>query len=113
MSIQTQTEQAQALKAGILSQSVTDFEFRQELLNNPRAAIAKFVGVDSSALPEEFNLTFTEQDGVGGVRLPEYAGANAEIADAELEAVSGGTAILIVPILQMIDWYNEDSQCKA
>jgi hypothetical protein len=108
----TQNEQVKALTRTILSRSATDLEFRQQLLTNPRSAIEAYAGTE---LPETFNLTFTEQDGIGGVRLPEYAGPDAEIAESELETVSGGVTagyFLVAALIEAAAWYEEDSQCK-
>lgn len=112
---QDQTTQAKALMTAILARSARDYEFRQQLLTDPRTAVAEHLGIASSELPESFALTFTEQPGTGGgVRLPDYAGVDVEMPEYELEAVSGGYggAALLTALVVLMDYYD-DHQCPA
>ena len=107
----TQAEQGMDIMAAILARSASNFEFRRQLLNDPRSAIAESIGVETSDLPETLALNFTEEPGNGAVVLPEYVG-EAELAEAELDAVSGGSSLVCIGIaagvITAIDWYRED-----
>lgn len=92
--------QAEKETRALLARSASDREFRDKLLTNPRAAMAEYAGVDVAQIPESFNIRFVERTGVTDDQqhdehtlvLPDYVGPGAELSDAELEAVAGGTS---------------------
>lgn len=81
----------------ILARSATDREFRARLVCDPRAAIREHTG---RALPEGFSVRFIENTATATIVLPQIAGTEAELSDAELEAAAGGLILAgtIVPI---------------
>jgi hypothetical protein len=90
--------QAAAAYQAILRRSATDRAFRKQLVSDPRAAVADFVGVPSSALPESLKVRFVESageaertPGMTTVVLPAAAEGTAELSESELETVAGGT----------------------
>lgn len=82
------TKEHQVLEA-VLQRSVVDYEFRQELLTNPRRAIQEALGV---SIPANFRVKFIEKDkNVDAlVVLPNYQHQNGELSDDDLEEVAGG-----------------------
>ena len=85
----TSQEAEQAVET-IIKRAQTDSEFRQLCLDSPNTAAQKATGKD---IPEGFTLRFVENQGADmTVVLPDLVDANAELADAELEAVAGGKA---------------------
>jgi hypothetical protein len=85
------TEQMQSL----LTRSATDIEFRKLLVSDSRAALSQHFG---GQLPESANIVFLENKADATVVLPDLIGADAELSEAELEAVAGGAspALLII-----------------
>jgi hypothetical protein len=81
-------ERGQALQA-VLARAATDRDFRQQLLVDPRVAIRNALGI---MIPPTFRLRFIERDpNVDSlVVLPDFASADGEISDADLEAIAGG-----------------------
>ena len=71
----------------VLARSATDAAFRQQLLSNPRSAIAQASGRE---VPESFNVRFIENKADATIVLPNFVDAP-ELSESELEAVSGGT----------------------
>jgi len=71
----------------LLRRSATDMEFRRKLLAEPRAAIAEFTG---SPVSDSLNVVFVENRSDATVVLPDPVSPE-DLADAELEAVAGGT----------------------
>ena len=83
----TSQEAEQAVET-IIKRAQTDSEFRQLCLDSPNTAAQKATGKD---IPEGFTLRFVENQGADmTVVLPDLVDANAELADADLEAVAGG-----------------------
>jgi len=58
MSTQPHTQTKQAVESRLRQQAAQDPTFRQHLLNDPKAAIASFLGV---ALPPGMNITVLEE----------------------------------------------------
>ena len=83
---ENQAEQVKSVVRAILSRSATNFEFRHQLLTDPRSAVAEYLGVDASELPEPFSLAFTEEPRDGAVTLPDYLGPDAELGGDPAEA---------------------------
>ena len=81
---------AQAQMQAMLARSATDFDFRQTLLSNPRAAIAEFCGKDVADVPDTVNLVFIENEADATLVLPDLIDMEAELSIEELEAVAGG-----------------------
>lgn len=81
-----------ALLQRVLVRSVTDAEFRQQLINDPVSAVTDETGVIP---PSDTVVRFTEKpEGVDElVVLPDFIGENAELTEDELEAVAGGAAL--------------------
>ena len=83
----TSQEAEQAVET-IIKRAQTDSEFRQLCLDSPNTAAQKATGKD---IPEGFTLRFVENQGADmTVVLPDLVDANAELSDADLEAVAGG-----------------------
>lgn len=89
----------------LLARSATDLEFRQKLLSDPRSAVAEFTG---SPIPEDWNVVFVENRGSATVVLPDPIDPNAELSEAELEAVAGGGTITILSIIATIGYIVTD-----
>ncbi len=70
----------------LLARSTKDWEFRQKLLTDPRAALEEHLGYP---LPTPLNIRFVENEADATIVLPSYEGD--EFSDEELEAVLGGT----------------------
>ena len=88
--ILTSQEAEQAVET-IIKRAQTDSEFRQLCLDSPNTAAQKATGKD---IPEGFTLRFVENQGADmTVVLPDLVDANAELADADLEAVAGGKCL--------------------
>lgn len=85
---------AQAQMRTMLAKSATDATFRSKLLTTPREALAEYVGVPATSIPQSFEVAFVEGHGVPTVVLPEAVDAAAELSDAELETVAGGSEIV-------------------
>lgn len=85
----TMTMKEHQVLEAVLERSVTDHEFRQELLNHPRRAIQQALGV---SVPANFRLKFIEKDkNVDAlVVLPNFQPKNGELSDDDLEEVAGG-----------------------
>ena len=90
-------QEAQRHMQPLLARSATDLAFREKLVTDPRAAMAEYKGVDVSEIPESFEVRFIEPTGDGRrpnewtIVLPPVAIPGAELSDAELEGVAGGT----------------------
>ncbi len=103
-------EQFQAL----MSRSATDMDFRQKLLTDPRAAIKEFTGREMAA---DRSIKFVASEGKETVVLPEFVGADAELNEAELEAVAGGATpgVVIVGFVALYTYCimeTADSGCS-
>jgi hypothetical protein len=102
--VQTTTSDPVAYERGqremerILQRSAVDREFRNALLDNPRAAFAEFAGVDVSVIPESFNLKFIENSADATIVLPDPVDPAAELTEGQLEAVAGGATPLLMGI---------------
>ncbi len=83
--------QAAEVMRGLLSRSATDRGFRQKLLTEPRAAIAEYTGRD---VPDSFDVVFVENTAAATIVLPDPVDPEAELSEAELETVAGGTETL-------------------
>ena len=83
-------QKAQEKMAEVLTRSVSDIEFRQQLITNPRAALSRHFGKE---IPESFQIRFVESNGTPTVVLPDVA--TGELSEADLEAVAGG----VIPAL--------------
>jgi hypothetical protein len=82
----------------VLARSATDPGFRARLLADPRAAVAEFTGREVS---ESFNVVFVENTVDATIVLPDPVDAAAELSEADLEAVAGGSEV-IVTVLSVI-----------
>jgi hypothetical protein len=87
-----QLAEAQEYMQGILARSATDIEFRQQLLSDPHAAISAFTGRPAN---KSVNVVFVENKAAATVVLPDVFDPNAELSESELEAVAGGTVLVI------------------
>lgn len=87
-----QARQAQAQLQGIMSRSATDMDFRQKLVNDPRAAIQEFTG---SEVPASINFRFIENKADATFVLPQVVDHEAELSEGELESVAGGIAFTV------------------
>ena len=97
--IDTAPEFAERLHQEVLARSATDYDFRQTLIANPAAAIEAHAlqnhGVTISELP--VNVRFVEPAGDVTYVLPKLTDAgDAELSEADLEAVAGGASPLII-----------------
>lgn len=80
---------AQETMQGLMSRSATDRSFRDQLINDPRAAVAEFTGRE---VPESYNVRFIENTATATIVLPDMVDPAAELSESELEAVAGGTS---------------------
>lgn len=71
--------------------AVTDEEFREELLRDSSAAIAKLAGEE---LPEDFNVKVIEHDPQYAVTFALPPMASEELDDEDLSRVAGGVCLL-------------------
>jgi lactobin A/cerein 7B family class IIb bacteriocin len=89
-------------------------DFRQQLLTDPRAAIKEFTGREMAA---DRSIKFVASEGKETVVLPEFVGADAELNEAELEAVAGGATpgVVIVGFVALYTYCimeTADSGCS-
>ena len=82
---------ADAMQA-ILRRSATDTAFRSLLLTDSRAALSQFSGRE---VPSDLNVKFIEKQGQATYVLPAPVDPAAELSEAELETVAGGSTFLI------------------
>jgi hypothetical protein len=73
----------------VVSRAATDPKFRAALLTEPRQAIQQAFGV---RVPDDVRVKFIERppDVDALIVLPDVRRADGELADADLESVSGG-----------------------
>lgn len=88
-------QKGQDFLGSLLHRSTTDEDFRAQLLTAPREAIAEYHaalhGTDTNA--PTVDVRFVENAGDMTLVLPAFVDADAELSDAELEAVAGGTTL--------------------
>lgn len=86
-------EKINGLYSEIRIKSMTDEEFRKELLEDPDKVIEKMTG---EKLPEGFKVNVIENDPAYNATfvLPDFAGD--EMEEGELEQVSGGVVSFVV-----------------
>ena len=82
-------EAAQQHMGEILTRAAKDSAFRSLLLSDSRAALSQYFGRE---IPETVNIVFVENQADATVVLPDPVDPNAELSEAELEAVAGGVA---------------------
>ncbi len=76
----------------VLERAVKDEGFRQEVLNNPRAVLAREYNVH---IPETISIRVVEDTAnTLTIALPPKQESMQELSDAELEAVSGGQIVI-------------------
>jgi hypothetical protein len=90
----TARREAEETMQALLTRAATDWTFRQQLLTEPRKAIAEFKGCEESAIPAGFNVAFiANRPGTHTVVLPNAIDPAAELSESELESVAGGIVI--------------------
>ena len=77
---------------GLLARSATDPGFRARLVADPRGAVAEFTGREVS---ETFNVVFVENTVDVTIVLPDPVEPAGELSEADLEAVAGGSEVLV------------------
>ena len=82
-----EAKKAQEQFQALLSRSATDWDFRQALLNDPRATVGEFTG---EPVPDSFDLVFIENKADATIVLPDYEDPEGELSEEDLEAVAGG-----------------------
>ena len=76
----------------VLERAIKDERFRQDILNNPRAVLAREYNVH---LPETVSVRVVEDTAdTLTIALPPKQETVQELSDAELEAVSGGQIVI-------------------
>jgi hypothetical protein len=85
------TAQTQAELQRLMSRAATDQDFRTRLLTTPREAMGEFYGRE---IPSTVDIRFVENTADATFVLPDAIDPAAELNDAELEAVAGGSEIL-------------------
>jgi lactobin A/cerein 7B family class IIb bacteriocin len=88
----------------LLTRSATDMAFRNQLLTEPRAALAAFAGKDVSALGDVPNIVFIENKANATIVLPDPIDPEAELSAEELEAVAGGATPCILSCIVSVLW---------
>lgn len=78
----------------LLARSATDMAFRRRLIEEPKAALAEFSGRDVAAF-EGLDVVFVENKAAATIVLPDPVDAGGELSEDELEAVAGGSAVLV------------------
>ncbi len=73
----------------VVARATVDRDFRRQLLADPRRAIRESFGV---LIPSHFRIKFIEREpGLDAlVVLPDFKGGTDELADRDLEAITGG-----------------------
>ena len=94
----------------VLKRSATDPTFRHNLLTDPHKTLEEFTGQPISAT---YNIKFVESHGVPTIVLPDPAGPVAELSETELEAVSGGSDIVVTLALFAASMYLGMQIAKA
>jgi hypothetical protein len=83
----------------ILERSASDYAFRQKLLADSRSAIAEFAGVSVDKLaPGSISFIESTPGASATFVLPKFGEKPAELSDADLEAVAGGTEPITVAL---------------
>ncbi len=74
----------------LIRRSLEDESFREELLRDPKAALAGEIG---TSLPEEVEVRVVEDthDTVHLVLPPRSVGQSGELSEEDLDAIAGGT----------------------
>jgi hypothetical protein len=99
----------QAIQA-MVRRSTTDRAFRDQLLTNPRAAIATFVGKPEHEIPAELDFAVVESHATATIVLPDPV--NAELSDSELETVAGGSDPVTIAACIMLGIFIIDEGIK-
>lgn len=81
------TEEVQNTIQSMMDKAVSDSEFRQSLLENPKAAIKEFTGKE---MPESFSLKLIEADPAVDMTFVLPPLQTDELSDQELDQVAGG-----------------------
>ena len=86
----------------ITSRAAVDGAFRARLITEPHAAVRESVGIE---LPSTFRIKFVEKDASydAMVVLPEFVDESAELSEAELEAVAGGSWDICIMVSAQVD----------
>jgi hypothetical protein len=88
------------LEAMIVKRSWQDEAFRKEFTTNPADAFGKYLQVPTASLPKI--VVHEETPGSWHIVLPPKPANIAELSDAELEAVAGGTSNPIWSIASLL-----------
>jgi len=99
----------QAIQAMVL-RSTSDRAFREQLLTNPRAAIATFTGRKESEIPAELDFAVVENHATATLVLPDPI--NAELSDADLETVAGGSDPISIAGMVVLGMFIIDEGIK-
>jgi hypothetical protein len=91
---QNQTAQNDEVMVQLLARSATDADFRRKLVETPRAAFAEFTGRPESEF-EHVNVRFVENKAQATFVLPAKVDPSAELSESELEAVAGGSPLIL------------------
>ncbi len=77
------------VEQGIIERATRDASFRQQLVSNPRAALESELGM---TLPAGVQVQVLEESpSAYYLVLPQAESAGAELSDADLDAVAGGS----------------------
>jgi len=97
---------AQSKLQQLLARSAVDPAFRAQLLSAPQAAMSEFLGKPVSDL----GVVFIENKADATIVLPDLVDLDAQLSEADLEAVAGGGTPVIATLLwigaELIEAFN-------